>query len=369
MCVYPMFRAIWWMVISVVMMNPVLAQDSTEVMNAENIERLESVSRIDYAALSGEVGRIELGWFALSADGERLVVRNRDNELLVLDARGQVLDRYSVPGRDGLPATVLDADFDATGDTLASVHLDGMGYDVAYRQINYQHLQYFRFETSDAPLRIWFDEQVWLEVSPNDPREGRYVERLLPGALDQYQPGATLSGDEVSTILSGPENDPGAFLRIGRIKAPLAVTTSQEGALKRWNLEAGEVTATAQVDSLPGAGQLNASGRYFVWRDAESNDLYVLDFETGDNRLIAPLNGAYVPFLLLTPDADAAIGVNVGLEPVVAAWDTATGEQYDLGEYRTCGRQPDMVRLSQDGTTLVIGCDTGLDIWRIAGRE
>jgi len=27
---------------------------------------------------------------------------------------------------------------------------------------------------------------------------------------------------------------------------------------------------------------------------------------------------------------------------------------------------PDMIRMSHDMTTLVIGCDTGLDIWRIA---
>jgi len=363
-----MFRVICWMLGSIVMAAPVVAQGSAEVMNAGNIARLESVSRIDFEALSSVVGRMELGWFVLSKDGERLAVRNRANELIVLDTQGRVLDRYAVPGRDGLPATVLDADFNATGDMLASVHLDGMGYDVAYRQIGSQSLPYFRFETSDSPLRIWFDEQVWLEVSPNDPHEGRYVERLLPGALDQYQPGAALSGDEISISLSGPENDPDAFLRIGRIMPPFALTVTQAGWVKRWNLETGEATATAAVNTVPGAGQLNASGRHFVWRDANSRELYLLDFETGDNRLVAPLNGAYVPFLFLTPQADAAIGVNVGLEPVVAAWDTATGERYDLGEYRACGRQPDVVRLSRDGTMLVIGCDTGLDIWRILGE-
>jgi hypothetical protein len=50
----------------------------------------------------------------------------------------------------------------------------------------------------------------------------------------------------------------------------------------------------------------------------------------------------------------------------VVAWDVKTGERTILGEYRECNRpQPDMTRLSEDGTTLVIGCDTGLDIWRI----
>jgi hypothetical protein len=77
------------------------------------------------------------------------------------------------------------------------------------------------------------------------------------------------------------------------------------------------------------------------------------------------LGGVYLPFLALTPNADVIIAVNAGLQPIVTAWNTATGEKYDLGEYRQCNRQPDMVRLSQDGATLAIGCDTGVDIWRI----
>jgi hypothetical protein len=57
--------------------------------------------------------------------------------------------------------------------------------------------------------------------------------------------------------------------------------------------------------------------------------------------------------------------VDVDDEPVVVAWDVATGQQYHLGTYRQCNRPPDMARLSEDGTTLVIACDTGLDIWRV----
>jgi hypothetical protein len=172
---------------------------------------------------------------------------------------------------------------------------------------------------------------------------------------------------DLPSIPSGPEHDFDAFLRIGRIKPPTAITVTQSGQVKRWNLETGEVTATAQLEELPGAGQVNASGRYFIWRDAESTSLHLLDFETGEDRGVAPLDGAYIPFMFLTSDASVAIGVNVGSEPIVAAWDTSTGERYNLGEYRACNRQPDMVRLSGDGTALVIGCDTGLDIWRVVG--
>ena len=70
-------------------------------------------------------------------------------------------------------------------------------------------------------------------------------------------------------------------------------------------------------------------------------------------------------YLLLNSSASVIIGINVDLKPVVVAWNVVTGERIELGEYRSCDRQPDMVRLSVDDTTLVIGCDTGMDIWRV----
>ena len=92
-----------------------------------------------------------------------------------------------------------------------------------------------------------------------------------------------------------------------------------------------------------------------------------MDFETGEDRAVAPLEGQYVQWFFVTDAADVIIAVNINLEPVVVAWDSATGERFDLGSYRQCNRVPDKARLSLDGKTLVIGCDTGLDIWRIDG--
>jgi hypothetical protein len=154
--------------------------------------------------------------------------------------------------------------------------------------------------------------------------------------------------------------------------------------LKWWNLEWGEevntfpprggvVLRTHELDSLPGMGAINMFGvaddppttSHFAWRDGASSELHLLDFQTGEDQVVASLGGTYIPFLLLTVGADVIIGVNVGDQPNVVAWDVGTGEHLDLGEYRSCNRQPDMVRLSRDGSTLVIGCDTGLDIWRI----
>ena len=175
-----------------------------------------------------------------------------------------------------------------------------------------------------------------------------------------------LPSNSIDEFESGPENDPDSFLRIGRIDPPFAVTVTQNFLVKLWNLEVDAVLATAQLDELPGAGQLSTDGRYFAWRDGDSKALHLLDFKTGKDWIVATLQGSNIPFLLLNSSASVIIGVNVALKPVVVAWDTTTGERVDLGEYRPCSRQPDMVRLSYDSTTLVIGCDKGLDVWRVS---
>jgi hypothetical protein len=344
---------------------PVSAQDAPAVISADTIARLNSVAHIDFASLPSEAGLVQSGWFILSPTSDLVTVKNRADELVTLDFSGNIVDHYGLPGSDGLPTTIEDAGFSPSGNQLASAHLEGGNYYVAYRSLDTGRTTSYRFETQDVPLRIWWDDGVWLEVSPVDASKSRYIEQLKPAA--NVSPGAKqiLSDSEIQVLPSGPENDPDSYLRIGRINAPFAVTITQDGMVKRWNLETGKVTTRAPVKALPGAGALNADGTFFAWRDGESEALHLLNFETGENHVVASLNGTYLPFLLLTPAADAIIAVNPGLQPVVTAWDTATGRRYDLGEYRTCKRQPDMVRLRGDGTTLVIGCDTGLDIWRV----
>lgn len=333
------------------------------VIGAANIEHLQSIMQIDFASMESD--RIENGWFALSRDGERMAVISRNEHLIVWNAAGDLLDNYFILGADGLAATALDATFNPDGHVLVSAHTDGGAHYTAFRGIGADVTEYYRFPTADVPLRVWANDFTWLEISPIDYLKTRFVLQINPTIMNRLRVNEELSDAELFELPSGPENDADAFLRIGRIAPPLAVTVTQEGLVKRWNLESGLVTATAEVDVMPGAGQITPDGRYFAWRDGESANLHVLDFETGEDRIVVALDGAYIPFLLLTPDADVVIGVDVGLKPVVVAWDTATGERIDLGEYRVCNRQPDMVRLSHDGTTLVVGCDTGLDIWRI----
>lgn len=346
---------------------PLAAADaSPATITAENVRLLAPVARIDFA---DAVTRVENGWFALDAAGQRAAVISREQSLLIWNAEGALIDQYSIPGSDGLPTTVLDAAFSPHDDLLISTHHEGGFYYVAYRWLQAAYHEYYQFPTQDVPLRVWPDAdsptQAWLEVSPFDSLLPRYVVQLRPLPLGRIRQNEVLSADEVVTLPSGPENDPDSFIRVGRLRPPLAVTVTREGLAKRWNLQTGAVEAEAQIAALPGAGQLSADGRYFAWRDNDSQFLHLLDFETGIDREAASLDGAYIPFLLLPPAADVIIGVDIAGAPIVAAWDAQTGARIDLGEYRDCGRQPDMARLSKDGTTLVIGCDKGLEFWRI----
>jgi hypothetical protein len=341
------------------------AQDTPQVLTDQNMKQFHSVQQIDFADWQ-QVGKIENGWFAMNQEGTRFAVVDRAGDVIIGDDSGTLLDHYAVLGSDNLPTTVQDAAFRVNVPAVVSAHSEGGAYYVAYHEYEAHQTEYFSFETPDVPLRIWESGSVWLEVSPADYTRGRYVQNLTPSGLSSLRTNQVLPADAIHEVPSGPENDADAFLRIGHINAPYALTVTQSFLVKRWNLETGEVTATAQLTELPGAGQLSVDGRFFAWRDGDSKALHLLDFETSKDRLIAQLDGDYIPYLLLNSSASVIIGVNVALKPVVVAWNTVTGERLDLGEYRSCNRQPDMVRLSHDSTTLVIGCDKGLDIWRVS---
>lgn len=342
----------------------VSAQDPIPTAS-QNAGNWHSVAHIDFADAPPEAGTIAIGWFALSRDGERMATISRQNNVVIWNLQGEVIDNYQIMNVDGLATSVIDASFNADASLLVSTHSSLETYYVAYRWLDAAFTEYYRFPTADVPLRIWFDQLPWLEISSADSSKPDTVAQLNPTIMDRQRVDEVLSDDEMTVIPSGPENDADSFVRIGRIAAPLAVTVTHDNLVKRWNLETGEVTATAQVDALPGMGSITFDGRYFGWRDGESQNLHLLNFDTGEDQLVAPLDGVYLPFLLLTPDASTLFSVDMGDVPTVTLWDTATGEKSDLGAYRQCNRQPDMVRISRDGSTLVIGCDTGLDVWRV----
>ena len=342
------------------------AQDTYLVITAENIHQLHSVTHLDFADWSQKAGKIENGWFALNENGNRFAVMNRAGEVVIGDDAGQLIDQYSIPGSDGHPTSILDLAFRTNTPAVISAHSEGGAYYVAYRSYETHDTEYFRFDSPDVPLRIWDSGSVWLEMAPADYTHNRYVQHLTPSIFNGFRTNEVLPAEALHELDSGPENDPDAFLRIGRIDPPFALTVTQNFLVKLWNLETDTVLASAQLDQLPGAGQISTDGHYFAWRDGESKALHLLNFDTGKDRIVATLQGSYIPFLLLNSSASVIIGVNVASKPVVEVWDTTSGEHISLGEYRSCSRQPDMVRLSQDSTTLVIGCDKGLDVWRVS---
>ena len=142
-----------------------------------------------------------------------------------------------------------------------------------------------------------------------------------------------------------------------------------------WSLESGEAIAEGFAGGLAVFGAINingsvhavGSGTHLAWRDPESTMLNLLDFASGQNQEIAPLDGDYIAQILLTRGGDVILGIDPqSARRHIWAWDAATGERYDLGQFRECERQqPDLAELSPDGTALVIGCDSGIDIWRI----
>ncbi len=321
--------------------------DRPPVITAENVGQLESVAQIDFTTMEMQGSAIENGRFALRADGERIALTDTEGAIHVLDVYGLVVGSYGFSGTDGLSAAPHEIAF-GPDHVIASIHTDGSRFYVA--EFDYETGPFEETLFNDLLLDVW-----WAESS------------LVVETGDAIR---AVAGEALEMLSQTFKEDTESIIRIGRIEPPLAVTVTEDGRVKRWNMETGEITAEVQVErALPIYGQVNAGGdRYLVWRDPLSEALHLLDFETGADRVVVELDGTYIPFIFLAAAADVMIGVNVDDRPVVVAWHTETGEQYDLGEYRECNRPPDMVRLSVDGTTLVIGCDTGLDVWRISGR-
>lgn len=340
-----------------------VAQDAPAAMTADNIRSLYLAQTVRYDALapleSGEAAAPLSGWFTLTPDGSRaaFVVTGGVRIVNIDDANAPVAG-WVLP-----EATVMDAHWDDASQRLAVVYQHADGYGLAIDDAGV--VTTYPIPVKGLPVRVWFDSAadnyVWLELTPapeDADRTGFQVARL-----DLTAP------DAAPLVLpTGPEHDFDSLVRIGRIPAPLAITATFGGTVRRWDLQTGEVTAEVQLPVAPTFGRVNETdGIAFAWRDESSTGLHLLNFETGENREISPLNGQYIQALLMTPDATVILAVHYGEDPTLTAWLTATGEKIDLGDYDTsvCSRVPDMVQLARSGTHLVIGCDAGYQVWNV----
>lgn len=332
---------------------------SASDINSDNIGQLQSEQRINFADAPTEAGTIaSAGGMTINADGSRIAVRNQGNSVVVWADDGTLVDVFAIMGADDLPDTTLAMSMSRDGQHIAVLASDGQEYVIALRDVTAQTTRLLPFPNApDIPVSLWLNNEVdsiWLEVTPADPETAAYVLEMPINNPDTSQ---------MTPLTLGA--DPDAMMRIGRIPFPLGITSDFEGVLKVWQLQTGDLLNTIQLDSPAMFGSITPQADYFAWRDPESNALHLLDIESGVDQVITPLDGLYITHLLLNSTADIILGVHVGDEPDVVAWDANSGEQQNLGSYRPCNRPPDMALLSEDGSTLVIGCDTGLDIWRI----
>jgi hypothetical protein len=321
------------------------AQALPEVITAQNYTRLKSIRHIDFAGMGDFIS----GWFAVSEDGEHIVVVDREHRVIMISP-------------DGMQVLYQQADF-VTGALLGDVWVGLHTRDNTHDIVTVQSGEKSVFtppplgDLPDYPAEVFVSRnQIMVEVQALDNERKPYVFTL--NRLTQA----------VDTRPYLPAQNTETVVRIGRIPPPYTVTSRLNGDVLLWDWTRGVLLQTVNngTDEPSVFGNINTSATHLVWRDNANENLYLLDFTTGDNRRIDVLNGAYAQWYFLSNQADVVIAVNLGFEPVIVAWDITTGKHTVLGEYRVCNRpQPDMSRLSADGTTLVIGCDTGIDVWRI----
>jgi len=340
-----------------------LAQSSDALpINADTVSRLRSALTIDFDTQPAPAtGLMASGWLRLNVDGQYLVGASREQHMIVWDTTdGEIVGSYQIVAGDGRPMNFFDASWAVQSPVLHTLHGDGQRFVVGVYDIAQGELTHIvNIPLDDAiPVRVWADDDAlstWVEVIPNNPNDAPYILNL-----------ALADGQVLQRLPSVAEADRTSQVRLGRMPAPLAITAAPDGTVHLWDLELGEQLATANVAVMPAFGHMNGANQdWLAWRDPMSEALYLLNFATGQNQQVARLDGQYVQGLLLGSAADVMVGVNVDFAPVGVAWEVASGEMLSLGEYRSCGRTPDMIQMNHDGTVLAIGCDTGFDIWRV----
>ena len=339
--------------------------NTSSVIDAENIRQLQSIITLDFSDISDGVVPAS-GLFVASRNGSKIVSFGNfegDPPLSQAILWGYAEDESSSP----IINTIDDSSL------VRILSDDGRCLYAGYR--GYYHIWMLDL-TSSVPNSIHIaelespdDMVVGLWLGNDDPEnEGCnlnvYAEIInTNGESFVIAPDLSVLHDQLFSL---PESDD-AVARVGRVPEPLALTVGFDGTLYRWEMESHTVTASIALDELAMFGAINVDGSYYVWLQSDYAGLHLVDFETEEDRVVATFDSAYISHIKLTQNADVVIGVDPRDHPgTINAWLVETGERIDLGSYRQCDRvQPDLVQLSHDGTTLIIGCDLGIDVWRI----
>ncbi len=317
------------------------------VIGAENIAGLRPAQYIDFSDISDDLA---IGWFEANDDA---------SEFIVFDGGGRV---YRV-GEAGIIDSVAYRDDEAQIFSLIdAVYVDERSYAL-YLLDDAYFINDRQFRTDDFPVAIHrVDQSLFVEAITDR------------GATTYHEVALESDGETISavSIIDLPRSETEYLgILIGRVDFPSVLLSSlADSVLTAYRYPEVFSSESGRVYELDGgpavAGAINSEGSHFAWSDPASARLNLLELASGENTVVAELDGAYAQYHLLTADASAILVVNMDFRPAVFAWDVATGERYDLGAYRKCERIPDKVVISGDGKALIIGCDTGLEIWRVA---
>lgn len=335
---------------------PIVSADSFDVIEADNVETLASMAQIDFSQLAGLALEPASGIFVMSQDASTIITFGNERNASPLST-----------------AIVWDG---ITGEWRATFAVGENPYD--------------RFLSPDGETLLIGRRGHIAAFEVSTGAESTVLDAPDWTFLDVWQtPEAVICGETqpnaegVAWILCNDERDPVAlfgegeqdFVRIGRIPAPLGVTVDDDFNAQLWNRELAQpLMSVAAPDfavfgsiNVDGSTYSNGTGSHLAWRAPPSQTLYLLDFTNGENHLIDELDGSFIAHILLSRHADVVFAIDpMSSRRAVWAWNTETLERTILGTFRTCNRQqPDLALLSHDGTTLVIGCDLGLDIWRV----
>lgn len=348
-----------------VMIAPASAQQPIyPIISAENIHNLQSAQHLDFETLPAEIVPAS-GLFVINSDASKVVTFGNI-------AGGPPLSRAILWGYgDSLIIHEI-----ADSSIFRVLSNDGNCLYAGYQgSIHIYPLS----ELEAAPIVLSlnapadFVNDLWIEDATKCDDGRLYAEITnMNGetAVWKFDMPSTTPTLAYENLFAVPNQEMAA--RVGRIPPPLALTMDFDGNLYQWDMTENTLTATVPIGELAMFGAINRAGTHYVWLTQEYNALHVVDFEEQSDEEVADLgDGFYISHLKLTDGADVILGVDPNdKSDTVSAWLVETGERLDLGPYRQCERsQPDLVQLSTDGTTLVIGCDTGIDIWRVVTDE
>lgn len=336
---------VMWISMSAVLIN---AQEREQI-SADNVRRFQSVQHINYADFDED---INIGWFAVNEDATEIIIFDNDSNLYSISDEGERRSWTYLTDPENELFNVIDAVY--YQDTFYILYVINDTYFINSQQL----------DMDGVPVNLahrYDSDSLFVEVNLDD------------GTVFIYEYGVTpiTSQLELTDFIPYPLNDSDEpAMRVGRIDLPIVIISYLQNENVQYFLPGLKLLDSIyEIENGPAVfGAVNSielGSMYFAWVDPNSTYLNLLDFAAGENRIVAELDNLYAQYYLLSHDASLVIAVNVDFTPNVIAWDTYTGERYDLGAYRQCERIPDKVELSADGTTLVIGCDTGLDLWRI----